>query len=136
MENGYSKKLVTLREALESFEKALAIGLSDFNEVEADVIKSGQIQKFEVCVELFWKTLKKYLYDIHGLESISPKMVIKQFYQAQYVEDQDYERLIEMINDRNRLSHLYNEQQFKEIYDLLGDYRELMKKAIVTVGRS
>ena len=128
--NGYEKKLNSLEQALESFGKALAIDASRFDEIEIDTIKNGQVQKFEICVELFWKTTKKYLYDIHGVESISPKMAIKQLYRIAYTEAQNYEVLIEMVNDRNRLSHAYNEEQFNEIYRRLHEYLKLMQKIV------
>lgn len=128
--NGYEKKLSSLKLALESFKKALAIDVSKFGAIEADTIKSGQVQKFEICVELFWKTVKQYLYDIHGVESISPKIAIKQLYRTQYTDARDYEMLIEMVNDRNRLSHIYNEDQFKAIYSQLPEYLELMQEIV------
>ena len=52
---GYEKKLSSLEQTLNTFEKSLKIDSSVFNYIEQDTIKSGQIQKFEVCVELFWK---------------------------------------------------------------------------------
>ena len=125
--NGYEKKLNSLEQALESLKKAMTIDASKFSTIEADTIKSGQVQKFEICVELFWKTAKKYLYDIHGVESISPKIAIKQLYRTQYTDARNYEILIEMVNDRNRLSHVYNEDQFKEIYCRLPDYLKSMQ---------
>ena len=58
--NGYEKKLISLEQALESFRQAMAIDASRFCEIESDTIQSGQVQKFDICVELFWKTTKKY----------------------------------------------------------------------------
>ena len=126
--NGYEKKLNSLERALESFRQAMAIDASRFSEIEADTIKSGQVQKFEICVELFWETTKKCLYDIHGLETTSPKMAMKLLHQTQYVQAEDYETLIEMVNDRNRLSHVYNEDQFNEVYSQLLKYLGLMQE--------
>lgn len=134
---GYEKKLISLEQALNSFEKAMAIDASNFGDIEQDTIKSGQVQKFEVCVELFWKMIKKFLYDIHGLESVSPKMAMKQLYRIQYVNEINYETLIEMINDRNRLSHVYNEEQFNEIYSRITEYLTLMRMIVNKVtGRT
>jgi len=124
---GYEKKLLSLGQALDSFEKSMAIDTARLGNIEQDTIKSGQIQKFEVCVELFWKTIKMFLYEIHGVESISPKMAMKQLYRTQYVNEKNYEILIEMINDRNRLSHVYNEEQFNEIYSRISEYLQLLR---------
>ena len=62
---GYEKKLISLKQALDSFGKAMNIDASSLGDIEQDTIKNGQAQKFEVCVELFWKTMKKFLYEIH-----------------------------------------------------------------------
>jgi nucleotidyltransferase substrate binding protein (TIGR01987 family) len=131
---GYDDRLNFLKKALHAFESALRINDSDFQDIEQDTIKSGKIQKFEVCAELFWKTIKKYLYEIHGIEAISPKMVMKQLYQTKYVDEETYELLIEMINDRNRLSHIYNEALFDEIYTRIGNYSTLMKSIVGGLG--
>lgn len=131
---GYEKKLISLKQALNTFEKSTMIDDAIFSDIEQDTIKSGQVQKFEMCVELFWKTTKKFLYEIHGIEAISPKMVMKELYRTKYTNEKDYETLIEMINDRNRLSHIYNENQFNEIYCRLTEYLYLMKGIVSKIG--
>ena len=55
---GYEKKLASLKQTLNTFEKSLRIDDTVLSNIEQDTIKSRQIQKFEVCVELFWKTIK------------------------------------------------------------------------------
>lgn len=62
MKNG--KRLLFLSNdlsaAIKSFEQSLSIDLIKYSDFEKDVIKNGQIQKFEYTIELLWKTLKKY----------------------------------------------------------------------------
>ena len=128
---GYEQKLLKLEQAIATFEKALAISLGPFSPIEQHTLKSGQIQKFEVCTELFWKTARKFLYEIHGIEALSPKMTMKLLYQTGYTDEIQYENLLEMINDRNRLSHIYNEEQFRVIYERLPAYLDLMKKVLI-----
>lgn len=95
-----------------------------------DTIKSGQIQKFEVTVELFWKTMKLFLFDIHGIEAISPKMTMKELFLAEYVNKEEYELLFEMVNDRNRIAHIYNEQQFNLIHTKINQYLKIMQSVV------
>lgn len=128
--SGYENKLKLLVKALDGFEKSMTLEKERFGEIEQDTIRSGQIQKFEVSVELYWKTIKKFLFEIHGIETVSPKTVIKQMYLTKYINEKVYESLIEMINDRNRLSHVYNEELFELIHAKLAEYLQLMKKNI------
>jgi nucleotidyltransferase substrate binding protein (TIGR01987 family) len=130
--SGYENKLELLLKALDGFEKSMTLEKERFGEIEQDTIRSGQLQKFEVSVELYWKTIKKFLFEIHGIETVSPKTVIKQMYLTKYINEKDYERLLEMINERNRMSHVYNEELFELIHSKLAEYLQLMKKTSPT----
>ncbi len=126
-------KLRSLDQALQGFDLALRINDAEFAGIEQETIQCGKIQKFEVCVELFWKAMKKYLHGIHGIDAVSPKMVIKQLYQTRYIDEHTYELLIAMINDRNRLSHVYDEVGFQEIYQRLNMYLNAMRLVMLKV---
>ena len=98
--------------------------------------KEGIVQRFEFTLELGWKTLKdKMEYDGIVFDKISPKMVAKVAYNAKYI--QDVELWIQMINDRNLLSHTYDFDKTEKIIrsvqqqytPLLSDlYRSLKEK--------
>ena len=76
--------------------------------------KEGIIQRFEFTLELSWKTLKdKMEYDGLILDRISPKMVLKEAYKNKYIDN--IELWLEMINDRNLLSHTYDFQVFEDV---------------------
>jgi hypothetical protein len=63
-----------------------------------------------------WKTLKAFLYEINGIDCRSPKQVIKEYYNLSYSTPGEYETQLKIIDDRNALSHIYNKDQFEEIY--------------------
>jgi len=117
LEGRLNYKLAQLQDALDNFEKSLSIDLNSLDETLVDSIKSGRIQKFEFCVELMWKTLKVYLWEINGIDSNSPKSVIKDFYGLDLLCVEDYEKLMEAVDDRNRISHIYSKDQFEDIYN-------------------
>ena len=122
----YTYKLITYRKSVSGFVASLDIDLGQFNPEITDVIKNGQIQKFEICVELTWKILKLYLDEIHGLDVRSPKETIKEVFLVELVNETEYEFLLDMLRDRNRLSHEYKEEYFEEIIQRLNKYRELL----------
>jgi len=125
VEERLKKQIAQLEQAVENYQESLNIDLDTYPEIVKDSIKNGQIQKFEFCIELYWKTLKRYLQDIHGIDSNSPKQVIKKGCEAELYEYAQYETLIRMIEWRNELSHIYNEKKFYEIYRRLLGYKDV-----------
>ena len=92
--------------------------LKEIEALEIDKIsfleKEGIIQRFEFTLELAWNTLKdKMEFDGILLDKISPKMVLKEAYQAKYINDID--TWLKMINDRNLVSHTYDFETFELI---------------------
>lgn len=130
----FLERLSEFSKSLSSLAEALKLDLSKFNEIELDLIKNGQIQKFEYSIELCWKIIKTFLSEQHGIETVSPKSAIKEFFGVNLVDEEEYELLIQMIDDRNRLSHIYNELFFNEIYSRLVNYLNLMEKVIKKIG--
>jgi nucleotidyltransferase substrate binding protein (TIGR01987 family) len=115
---------------LQTFEQALQLDLTKYKDIELDILKSGQIQKFEYSAELCWKTIKIFLDVEHGLNTVSPKSAIKEFFRIELITEQEYELLNQMLDDRNRLSHIYNALFVNEIYVKLNDYLTLMKRVL------
>ncbi len=126
--NTLAARLTDFLSSLNTFERSLQLEMTKYEGVELDTIKNGQIQKFEYCIELCWKTIKVFLNTVHGVDAVSPKSTIKEFYRVALVNEQEYELLNEMLDDRNRLSHIYNELFFEDIYLKLNDYLVVMKK--------
>ncbi|NOQ35359.1 MAG: DUF86 domain-containing protein [Methylococcaceae bacterium] len=99
----FQRAFLLLREALENDIDAL-------NQLE----KEGVIQRFEYTFELAWKTLKdKIEYDGIILDHISPKAVVKKAYATKYIQDADL--WLQMIGDRNLMSHTYDFVKFETV---------------------
>ncbi|MDR3628044.1 MAG: HI0074 family nucleotidyltransferase substrate-binding subunit [Ignavibacteriaceae bacterium] len=126
--NRFQHKLNSLSKAVAGFEESLNINLSGYSKEVSDAIKNGRIQKFEYSSELIWKTIKDYLNVNHGIDAKSPKQSIKEFYLLGVVSEPEYNALLSMMDDRNRLSHIYNEEYFDEIHNKLQNYLIIMKK--------
>lgn len=88
--------------ALSRLEEALEKNLSD------DLVIDGIIQRFEFTFEQAWKVMKLYLEDQGILdEALAPRSTIRCAYKHQLIKDGDI--WIEMMLDRNRTSHMYDE---------------------------
>ena len=74
------------------------------------------IQRFEFCIELTWKTLKKSL-AIEGIEANTPRECIQQAYSIHWINDES--AWLSMLKDRNLTSHTYKEDLALEIYHRL-----------------
>ncbi len=104
------------KERFENFCKALqqletALQLKQFSLLEKD----GVIKRFEFTMELAWKTLQDIL-NSRGYPNIKgPKPVIKQAFRDGIINNgQDW---INMLEDRNKTSHLYDESLALRIFN-------------------
>ena len=116
-----------LDDAISNFSDALTLEPTSFQELVADNIKSGQIQKFEFTIELLWKTIQAFLYEVDGVDVVTPKSVAKEFVEAGYCDYPMYELFIQAINDRNQLSHIYRQEMADSIWKRLPEYENLAK---------
>ncbi len=135
MENKLKNKFEEMSNGLNNFEESLNIDITSLSETIKDSVESGQIQKFEFCVELLWKAIKIYLDVNHGINVASPKFVFKELYNLGIINNEDYEMSLQMIDDRNLLSHIYKRSMMLEILNKLPNYLTLMKKNFVYIKK-
>ena len=105
-----------LASAIADFDGSLRVQPEDFPPNVADLIRNGQVQKFEFTIELFWKTAKAFILEVHGFDLASPKPVIKKYFELGYVDYTACDRLIRALEIRNSLSHVYKQVTFLELY--------------------
>ena len=126
----YKNKIEALQKAVDGFVKVLETDLSERGVFEQDVYKNAAVQKFEYCIELFWKTAKLYLSIYKGIDESSPKAVIKAFFRETDLTKQQYESLIKMIMHRNLLSRLYDPDQFEEIWSHFSEHSKVLVESL------
>ena len=81
--------------------------------------KDGVIQRFEFTFELVWKTLQDY-FGQQGFENIAtPKKILKKAYETGIIKNE--ESWIEMLGDRNKMSHIYNQTESENIFENIKD---------------
>lgn len=84
-------------------------------EDENDLVVDGILHRYEFTFELAWKTMKDYL-NYLGIQQNtgSPREVLKESFANKLIDNGDI--WINMMLARNSLSHLYDEENLREIY--------------------
>ncbi len=107
------------QQRLNNYEKALsqltdAVDLSQRREL-SDLEKQGLIQVFEFTHELAWNTLKDFLEHKGQAELYGSRDATRKAFELEIIEDGD--SWMQMIQNRNRSSHTYNQKVMQEIID-------------------
>lgn len=114
-----NEALRELGRALDRLAEALA------RDAAADsLVLDATIQRFEFCVELIWKTLKKLL-EAEGQTARTPRESLQQAYVAEWLDDEQL--WLAMMKDRNLTSHTYREALAGEIYGRVHHYYPAMR---------
>jgi nucleotidyltransferase substrate binding protein (TIGR01987 family) len=130
----YTELFTSLGKAIGDFEISVGANLTKYNEQEIDWIKNAQIQKFEFCIELLWKTAKVYLESIEE-KLFTPKLTIKSLFLQQIIDEDLYLKLMNCLNDRNALSHIYKFELFDEIHKELENHLSAIKQTYSILGK-
>lgn len=125
-----------LRERLDMVEKALnrfmeAMALDNPNSLERD----AAIQRFEFTFEAQWKAAKNFLVLIEGIDTASPKGVVRSCREVGLLDDSEAIMALKMTDDRNLTVYTYNEPLAVEIYGRLKDYCFLIDKWLVKMKK-
>lgn len=98
-----------LKKAANKLNEALR---GDASDLEID----GILHRFEFTFELAWKTMKDCLEEQGIVGKIgSPREIIKEAFSVGLIDNGEV--WIDMMLSRNELSHLYDEETSREIYD-------------------
>lgn len=105
------------------------------NEEESELIVDAVLHRYEFTFELAWKTLKDYLeYSGVAINTGSPREVIKESFAHNIIPDGEV--WIKMMLARNSLSHLYDEETSRQIYnEIKNEYINQIQKLIETLEK-
>lgn len=119
--------------ALQKYRNALNALESALEEAKSQLECDGVIQRFEFTYELCWKTLKIAL-RYQGMESRTPRETFKIAFKIGWINKQEV--FLNMIDDRNRTSHIYNEDMARKIYDhIKAEYLTILKDVLIRLER-
>lgn len=76
--------------------------------------RDGVIQRFEFTFELFWKTIK-ILLEHEGFNCLGPRSCIKEGARKGLLTEPEI--ILDMLEDRNKTTHIYDETTASEIFN-------------------
>ncbi len=121
-------KKVEVLLAIERLERALGKLKEGVKIAKTDIEKDGAIQRFEFTFELFWKTLKIIL-QYKGIEVRAPRTAIKEAFKVGLIDDDEI--FLDMLEDRNLTSHIYDEATAEEVFERIKKiYTPSLEKAL------
>lgn len=97
--------LGNLSNAVENLERALTVPR------EQELALEGTIHRFEIVIELMWKTLKRAL-EFEGLAPKTPRDSVREAFRIGWLHDET--AWLDMLDHRNTTSHLYLAQELAE----------------------
>ena len=104
--------LTTLQSALARLRDAL-------EQPKTEWTRDAAIQRFEFCFELAWKTVARAARR-EGVECVSPRRAFRTAMKLGWVPDDTI--WLDMLDDRNRTSHTYDETTAEQIFSHLAQY--------------
>jgi len=116
----FEDALHNYRRALERFIEALDRRADLEREGFGDIFLDLAVKRFEFTYEMAWKTIKRYL-DYEGIEAGFPRACFKEAYSQQLITDQQV--WLDMIEQRNLSSHIYNQDEIAGILGRLAEFR-------------
>lgn len=105
-----------------SFQKALKKFVEILNMPESEIVRDSSIIRFQFVFDLCWKVMKDEV-NKQGVECYSPRECIKSSFTAGLIGYD--ENWLKMIDDRNNIAHLYNEEIARQVFQNLTIYRDL-----------
>ena len=112
-----------LRAALERLGEAL-------DRPKDDIVRDAAIRRFEFTFELLWKALKVRA-EADGLRTVSPREALRAAWQLRLLDED--ERVFQMLEDRNRTSHLYNAVMAEDVFSRIPGYHALMTEVAARI---
>jgi len=113
----FEKSLINLKKAIDAYK----------GEPENILYQAALVQYFEISSELAWKLLRDILIR-EGVENINtPRMVLKEALKAGFIKNGDL--WMQVIDDRNKSSHIYDEFLAQSIMRNISDeYEKLFEE--------
>lgn len=122
--------LHNFQKAFEKFAKVVEEKEEYFNRGFGDIYLDLVVKRFEFTYEMSWKALKRYL-DYMGMDCAGPRNCFKEAFAQKVIGSQDI--WMDMIEQRNLSSHIYDEDEIKEILGKIADYKNAFQDLLASL---
>ncbi len=89
--------------------------------------KDATIKRFEFTFELSWKAVQTYVRE-QGLDYKSPKGCLREAGRLELIEE--LEKWFEFLDNRNLISHIYNQRTADKVYKKILKFPEEVDKLL------
>ena len=114
--------LGNLERALENLERAVAIPK------DRELVAEGTIHRFEIAIELFWKTLKRAI-QYEGSRVETSRESLREAFRIGWISEEQV--WLDMVESRNTTSHEYlNEALAEDNYEDIKKVTPIIRKAV------
>ncbi len=91
---------------------------------EDAIVRDACIQRFEFTFEMAWRAIQSRA-RAEGVECVSPRDCFRTAFRLGLLGNDP--RWLAMVEDRNRTTHVYDDETAQKVYRALGGYAELLK---------
>lgn len=135
------KALITLEKAVMAIKKyehgMLRDAQNDAYEEDYRIHRDSVIQRFEYTVDLFWKFIKEYLEVAQALQGLkTPGEVVRTAFSIKLIDEEEAEKILEMIKSRNITSHMYVEEIAEQLKRVIPGYYEVLRGIVDRMSRT
>ncbi len=117
-----------LEQKILQFEKAISNLEAVLNIDVNDVTRDSAIQRFEICYELAWKSIKQALIFLGNEAGNSPRDIFKNAFKLLLIRDENI--WMDILIQRNLSTHTYSEALANSLYHKLPGFLSEMKYAL------
>ncbi len=124
-------ELTSFRKAIDSLSEALDWYNNKSTAAPSEILRDSAIQRFEYTYELAWKMMKRWLADNVGaayVDGISRKELFRMAAEQKLIDDPL--KWFKYHEARNRTSHIYNESLAQDVFDVVEDFLNDVRKLL------
>ena len=129
------RRIDDFEKSLNRLEEAITKAYKNIQNEDYTFFRDSAIQRFEFTVEIMWKSIKEYLFKKEGIECVSPKSCLREYFEVFNIDEKKSKKFLRMVDDRNLSSHTYHEEVAEEIFINLKEYKELIKEVLESLKK-